>query len=237
VKVHATSEFPAAVVVDEQAISRLWEHVIRFCGEASATLTCVDGIERYFHSLESLLGYENPLRARVTTIEIHGWSRDPEQSITITVGRSYGSQSTLSIRGEEQEVSALQTRVMDTFSGMRAWYSAVARVDLFWMWPASFMIVALVARLKVPSEPASYRGLTLLEALHALVIVALWVSIIGVVIVFTAKMRARFFPRISFAFGQGARRHQLNEQVRWSVIIGLIVGVAGSFVYALIGGA
>jgi hypothetical protein len=183
------------------------------------------------------LGYENPLSARVTTIEIHGRTREPEQSITITMGRSYGAQSTLSIRGEEQEVSALQTRVMNTFSGMRAWYSPVARVDLFWMWLACFMTVALVAGLMAPSKPASYRGLTLLEALHALGIAFFWVLLIGVLIVFTAKMRARFFPRISFAFGQGVRRHQFNEQVRWTVIIGLIVGVAGSFVYALISGA
>src|SRR4029079_19284197 len=107
-------------------------HVEDFAPQASATVSCADGIERKFQKLEDLLAYQNSVRAAVRTIEIFG--RTPDRSISMTVGRSYGARAVLSIRGEEQDVTAARTRILDSFAGMHAWYSPIATLDLWVVW-------------------------------------------------------------------------------------------------------
>jgi hypothetical protein len=50
------------------------------------------------------------------------------------------------------------------------------------------------------------------------------------------RVRARFFPATVFAIGQGKGRYELDDKVRWVVIVGVFVSVVASlFVAALIG--
>lgn len=235
-QVHATGEYSSAIIVDGESIGRLWRHVEDFSAGASATVSCADGIERKFQKLDDLLAYENSTRAAVKTVEIFGSSRAPDRSISVTVGRSYGARAALSVRGEEQEVAAARTRVLDSFAGMRAWYSPVATVDLWIVWFALFMAFSLIIQFMLPSDAPKHPERTFSEALQLLVRSALYVAPAFVVIFGVSRLKARYFPMVSMAIGQGARRHATDEQVRWTVIVGLLVGLAGSAIYARIGG-
>ena len=235
-QVHATGEYSSAIIVDGESIGRLWRHVEDFSAGASATVSCADGIERKFQKLEDLLAYENPTRAAVKTVEIFGSSRAPDRSISVTVGRSYGARAALSVRGEEQEVAAARTRVLDSFAGMRAWYSPVATLDLWMIWFAIFMAYWLIVQLMLPSETPKHPERTFSEALQLLVKLVLYVAPAFVVIFGVSRLKARYFPMVSMAIGQGARRHGTDEQVRWAVIVALLVGLASSAIYARISG-
>lgn len=236
-QVHATGEYSSAIIVDGESIARLWRHVEDFSAGASATVSCADGIERKFEKLDDLLAYENSARAAVKTIEIFGRSRDPDRSISVTVGRSYGARAALSVRGEEQEVAAARTRVLDSFAGMRAWYSPVATLDIWNVWFAIFIAFWLIIQLMVPSESPKHPERTFPEALQLLVQLVVYFLAPGFAFIFgVSRLKARYFPMVSMAIGQGARRHGTDEQVRWTVIVGLLVGLAGSAIYARIAG-
>lgn len=235
-QVHATGEYSSAIIVDSESIGRLWRHVDDFSAGASATVSCADGIERKFQKLDDLLAYENSTRAAIKTVEIFGISRAPDRSISVTVGRSYGARAALSVRGEEQEVAAARTRVLDSFAGMRAWYSPVATLDLWIVWVVIFTAFSLIIQFMLPSEAPKHPERTFSEALQLLVQFALYVAPAFVVIFGVSRLKARYFPMVSMAIGQGARRYSTDEQVRWTVIVGLLVGLAGSAIYARIGG-
>lgn len=231
-QVHATGEYPAAIIIDEESISRIWKHVENFSKEASATVSCADGIERKFQNLDDLLHYENSIRAAVSTIEILGVT--PERSISVTIGRKHGVRAALSIRGEEQEVTAIRAKVLDSFTGMRAWYSPIATLDLWIVWFSIFMIFMLVIQLMLPGETQSRPERNFSEAVQALGKLVLFLAPVFAFIFGVSRLKTRYFPMVSVAIGQGARRHSTDEQVRWSVVIGLLVSLAGSAIYALI---
>lgn len=231
-QVHATGDYSAAIIIDADSISRLWTYAEEFSSPATATVSCADGIERKFQKLDDLLAYDNSIRAAIKTIEIFG--RTPDRSISVTVGRSYGARAVLSIRGEEQDVTALRTRVLDSFAGMRAWYSPVATFDLWAVLFAVFMVSVLIIQLMLPGEAPSRPERSFSEATQALGKVVLYVAPAIAVAFFASLLKTRYFPMVSMAIGQGARRHSTDEQARWTVIVGLLVGLAGSAIYAWI---
>lgn len=231
-QVHATGEYSAAIIIDSDSTSKLWKHVEEFSTNASATVLCADGIERKFKTLEELLAYENSIRAATKTIEIFGNSTIPNQSISVTIGRSYGARATLSIRGEEQVVTATRTRILDCFEGMRAWYSPIATLDLWMFWFAVFIVLSLIIQLMSPSEPPSRPERSFSEAVQILGKAVLYLAPIFAIVFGVSRLKTRYFPMVSIAIGQGARRHKIDEKIRWTVIIGLLVSLAGSAIYA-----
>ncbi len=56
-------------------------------------------------------------------------------------------------------------------------------------------------------------------------IVVLWVSPF-----FFNKLREKFFPIATFAIGQGKERYELEEKIRWSIIVALVVSVLASLI-------
>lgn len=233
-QVHATGEYPAAIIIDDDSTRRLWRHVEDFSDDSSATVSCADGIEREFGSLEELLHYENPTRAAVRTIEISGTSR--QRSISLVIGRNYGAKAALSIRGEEQEVTAARARIMDSFAGMRAWYSPIATLDLWVVWFPIVSLFFLVILIMHPGDDPSRAERSFLEAVQVLGMLVLFFAPFCAAIFGISQLKTRFFPMVSVAIGQGARRHGIDEQVRWTVLVGVFVSLIGSAIYALIGG-
>lgn len=231
-QVHATSEYSAAIVPDEDSLRRLWGHVQGFVDSPSITATCIDGVERKFTSIDELLQYENPPSSKVDTLEIYGSDREYVRTISISLGRSYGAPAYLSIRGEEIEVSSTKTKVMDTFSGMRAWYSPIATLDMFKFWLILFFTGFAILQAMMPTSAPQRPGRSFVEALQILGSVIPLVVLAFAIVFGTVKLRSQIFPRVAFAFGQGARRYRFDEQVRWTVLVGIVVSVAASAVYS-----
>lgn len=236
-QVHANSDFLPAVTVDPESLRRLWAHVYEFTAQAKATAHCLDDIVRKFDSVDSLLEFENSPRTKMTALIIDGRSLDRERAILITIGRHSWAPTTVSLEGEEFDVSAVRTKVSDTVHGMKAWYSPVAKVELPLFFLGVFFFIFVVLQLMGFPEPAIRSGRSFKDALKVLLPAVSLLSGIAAVVIAVAKLRTRFFPVVSFATGQGTRRHQIDDQVRWTVFIAFLVGVAGSFAYASLSGA
>ncbi len=230
-QVHATGEYSAAIIIDKESISRIWKHVEDYSGEASATVSCSDGVDRKFQNLDDLLLYENSIRAAIKTIEILGITQD--RYISVTIGRRHGARAALSIRGEEQEVTVIREKVLDSFTGMRAWYSPIATLDLWMVWFFICMVFMLIIQLMLPGESPSRPERNLSEAVQALGQFVLFLAPVFAFILGVSRFKTRFFPTVSVAIGQGARRHSTDEQVRWTVVVGMLVSLSGSAIYAL----
>jgi len=235
-QVHASRDLPGAIIVDEDSIKRIWAHVEGYTNAPLAEVKCSDEITRTFDTLEGLIGYENNPRAFIKQIEISGRSREPARSITITLGRNYSTPTSLSIRGEEIDASTAQEKVRDTIHGMKAWNSKVATFDMFTLWLIVMTMSLVILQLMAPSDSTPRPGRSLNEALHALPNVILVLGGVALLVWATVFIRRRFFPLVSFPIGQGIKRYQFDEQIRWTVIVGFIVGLTASIAFASFSG-
>jgi predicted lysophospholipase L1 biosynthesis ABC-type transport system permease subunit len=140
---------------------------------------------------------------------------------------------TASLRGEEACISSLRTSLTDVLDGMRPWYSWIAMVDLFLVWfPILTVPYLLLQALGLSRSSSSKVEIPFRTAVYMLAVVVGALAAIAFVIWGTSRLRSRFFPVSTFAIGQGLGRHQLDEQIRWVVIVGFLVSVAASIFLA-----
>ncbi|WP_439587665.1 hypothetical protein [Hydrogenophaga sp.] len=236
-QVHATGDFQGAIVIESDSMSRLWRCVEEFASNATATVSCSDGIERKFERLEDLLAYDNPIRAAIRTIELYGVVAGEDKSISVTLGGFYGARAKLSIRGDEHEATVARTRILDSFAGMKSWYSPFAKVDLWFFLILAFIVGMLLLYFMTPSEPPSRPARSFLEAIRVMGNAVMFLAPVIGFGYLILRLKSRFFPMVCFAIGQGIRRHRTDEQVRWVVIVGVLVSLVASAVYSQIGGS
>ena len=115
---------------------------------------------------------------------------------------------------------------------MRAWYSPIATVELYFVWSVVFLVGLMTVMLMAPSKSQDRPGLPFREAIHNVGIVLLGMAGTALVIWAVYRLRGRFFPRVAFAIGHGASRYAVDEAVRWSVCVAFIVGIASSIAYS-----
>lgn len=233
-QVHASREIAEAIVVDEEAIKRLWHHIESYTTPVSAEVKCSDDITRTFVEIKNLLDYENNPNADIKQIELTGRSLKLERSITIILGRNRLLPTSISIRGEEAEVSEIQKRICDTLYGMKAWYSKIAGLEMLYIWCFVAFLGMSILTLMAPSEAQKTAARSFPEVLIPLFQIILLLTIIVATIWATNHLKNRFFPLVHFSLGQGKKRFNFDEQIRWSVIIALAVGMLGSALWALL---
>ena len=232
---HANRDISGAIVVNEMSIKRIWAYAEEFVETISAEVHCADEITRTFNALQELLDFENNPRSKIKSIDISGRSRELERSIQITLGRSYSTPSSFSIRGEEMDVSSVQEKIHNTIIGMKAWYSKFATVDLFYVWCFISILAFLIIQIMAPSNPPPTSAKSFREALFILPYVSLWIAGIVGILWAVSSIRSRFFPIVCYALGQGLTRYQFDENIRWVVIVGFVIGLISSATFSLIG--
>ena len=220
---HTKFDIPHAFVVTSNDISKLWNIFQQNGLTVTAAVSCTDGLVRHFDDCESLLKYDNPTRAAITSIEISAKSLDPYTTAEISFGARYSEPISISLRGEENSVSSMRTYVTDTVDGMCAWYSRLSTIDFFYVWASILMVLVMLAQIMSPSS-TPHLARPFQKALEIFASVAAIMGGIVAVIWLIARLRKRLFPVATFAIGQGLPRHQQNEQIRWVVIVGFVVG-------------
>ena len=204
--------------------------------KTKAVATCTDGMVRHFESCEALLCYENPLRAAFVSVEFSAQSSSFHDRAEVSIGQKYSSFVALSLHGEESNISELRRNLADVVDGMKPWYSWAATVSLFnFFFPLLFVcstLFFLTSTFKInfvensPGMPLSRAMLTVVVAVAMTGAVAGFFSAIQF-------LRTRYFPKISFAIGQGLVRHQTSESIRWVVVVGFVVSVVASIVVSV----
>jgi hypothetical protein len=235
-QVNAQIEVPGAMVVDSEAIRKIWLQAEEFCAPVVATVTCSDDLVRVFESMQMLLDYENSKRAEIKRVEFECRSRENSRFVLVSLGRQYNDSISIRLSGEEADVSAVKTKLSDTIHGMKAWYSLIAKADMAAIFSAISFFVFVTLTLMSSGQTVS-KGRTLKEAAQIAPLVILILAAIFMCVFVIIKIRSRFFPSTIFTIGQGLKRYQFDEQIRWTVIVSFFVGIAGAITYGFAGGA
>lgn len=242
-EVHTKFDITHAFIATRDDISKLWDIFKNYGFKVTATLSCSDGLVRHFDNCESLVQYDNPARAAITSLEISARSPDPYTTAEVSLGARYSAPISISLRGEENVVLSMRTYVSDAVDGMRAWYFGISRIDFFYfrltiliaimlliILIASFPLFQIMSPANTP-QPATTNN----KALELLAICMAIIGITAAAIWAISWLQKRFFPVSTFAIGQGLSRHKHNEQVRWVVIVGFAVGVVASLAATMLG--
>ncbi len=227
-----------AFVVDDKDIKKIWELTAEHCPIQEAKIYCSDDISRICTNSAEITSYENPKRSKILAIELIGTSENNDTSIEIILNERRSRTLSLSIRGEENIISKLRTEIMDYFEGLKPWYSRLATFDHFFFWMPFFVIIAFIISAKVPKETTNNIEITTKQSIiigfTAFALLACVIAI-AIVAIMGSKKLARFvFPVGTFSIGQGLKRHAFAEQVRWSVIVAMVVSFIISLIFFLL---
>lgn len=230
--VSARFEEKHAFVLSPRDAARLWGLLEETCGSANAEASCADGIQRTFATIDQLTGYENPRARAITSLTFS--ARDPEfaRRASVTLGARYSSSIEVSIDGPEEVVVPAKNALGEVFDGIKPWYSPISRIDFFYFVSAVVFFAFTVLNLVVGGGSGESQPVEVGRAiLVAGAVVAAFAGLAALIWILN-RLRARFFPVAVFALGQGQSRYELDDKVRWVVIVGIAVSVVASLVVA-----
>ena len=216
-----------AFVCEAEDLERLTRLLELEVGEISWEIACADGVTRSGDNVAMLLEFDNAPNRKIQRLRLHAGGYVAERSASVQLG---GSLDVLhvSIDGPAEVVDQLRPALESQLSGLRVWYGRVADFDflgasmlfLFLLGGTLFLAVVLLESSNESAE-TSRRP----QAIFITVIVGIPVIAWGL-----NKIRDRLFPRVTFAIGQGKRRHEHLEKVRWGVIVAFGVSLSAGLV-------
>jgi hypothetical protein len=91
-------------------------------------ITCKDGIERKYNSVEEFQEFENPPNKEITELVFMSLSPGAENTTTVHLRSGLRSTSVVIIcEGKEEYVTTTLHRLEERFSSMTPWYALIAR--------------------------------------------------------------------------------------------------------------
>ncbi|MDP2562969.1 hypothetical protein [Psychrobium sp. 1_MG-2023] len=135
--------------------------------------------------------------------------------------------------GDDDTVTKVGDQIPEIIDGLKPWYSVITRIDLYWVCLTIFGLIAFFVLLMVP-ESESKDPLSFEEALRALLIMAGLVFGVFFAYKYVNAFKKAIFPIGCFALGQGKERYEVQEKIRWGVVVALIISLLSSTVYGLL---
>lgn len=218
-----------AFVLGIDEINSIWQILEERIATPSVTINCADKTERTFSSIEQLQSYENSPRRQIVRLRISAHAANWEAGANLTFGGYESIRG--SISGEDEEAIRIRDKIEDVLAGIKPWFNWLSKVNFFYvaLIPIYIAILILGAINPDQQEPISLEHALLGVAILAVIIAALAAIVWGL-----NRLRRWAFPISTFTIGQGRARHDHLEHVRWVVIIGLVISVAGSAIIAFI---
>jgi hypothetical protein len=217
-------------VLTEASLKKLDEEFGRFGDKVTYRVDCVDELRREF-DLKKLLAYDNAPKKAIRAIAIGvDKENDFSRCATMRLRQSpFLAAINLSVSGPESEVEKLNDAIKSILAGMRPWYWWLAKYSillvvaglylaLYFLLLAVLLIMRLTGRIgPIKDEGAESWGF----------IFGAWIVVFAVLGALDC-IKSKLFPRATFAIGQGLNRYQVLEKIRWTVVIGLSVGLAAN---------
>ena len=211
------------IVCEAEDIRRLVTALTASVGSVSWEIECADGVSRSGSNIEELLAFDNPPDREIQRLIVRARSDDGRAIASVELGGKVASVSA-SIDGPSELVQQFRTALEPQLFGLRAWYTRVARLDfisvvlffffVMWLTVTIGMALGILATNDEPGLPL--RGQAVAYTMIAGAIGAGWLL---------NRLRERIFPVATFEMGQGKRRHELLEKVRWGVVVAFIVSL------------
>jgi hypothetical protein len=145
-------------VLDANDLLRLCESLQRVTPKLSFEVSCIDQIKREFTNLNDLLGFENPRKKEILALRIMGFSDDVNSRVWLKFDNDQHSNIYVPLQGDEDSILKASDFIDECLSGIKPWYSLVARADFFWVlsigwFAAGFGVLLAIAILR----PTTFR--------------------------------------------------------------------------------
>ncbi|HBO44967.1 MAG TPA: hypothetical protein DD670_13765 [Planctomycetaceae bacterium] len=212
-----------------------------FGGPVSYEVHCSDGLTREL-SLKELLSYENPQRKAIHSLKATSVSLEGDNKRTAIVDFEDRYQRTIAfyLNGFENDVEKFNSAMMDIVEGMRPWYawfvgrfSAPMFAMVFGL-VLGVLAVVLIWHLSACHDlPGAGTG----AAWVVLMANSVWLGSLFLSFMCAEtidNLKKRFFPAITFAIGQGAKRHDTMENIRWVIVVGSALAIVSGIVVSII---
>lgn len=235
-----SEELSHAFVVRPDELKKLVELLQKRIGKVDISADCVDKIEREFDTLKELITYENSKSKRIRRIHLSARSDNYSKSATIVFRDSFLMGVSINVNGREDVVSRLKEDILDIVAGMRSWYGVIHRVNFFYVFLISWLILLIIRILSYISALAlKFKWVPVDEILTSLAALPQgWLAILAILLIvlgiFSNNLRDFFFPPIIFAIGQGEARFKRKEQLQWGIVITFFVSLAATLVGSII---
>lgn len=222
--ISATEFLKEAFVIQEEDLSKLDEVFGKVSGDNTYEIKTSDGITREYNSIKDITNFENSASNPIVKFNISSHSIDPKIWASVSFENDSIHPIHYSLQGSGEELSDLLEEIKYRFEGMRPWYSKLAKADFVSYALILLVIIQIVAVIigafdLIPENGGSSQNENDSES-RALFLVYLILGstvFLGWVL---NQIRKKLFPIGVFAIGQGRKRHELLEKIRWSVIIG-----------------
>jgi len=226
-----------AYVLRMENIKAIWDLLQNRIGNTIIIVKCLDDIEREYDTWKQFSSFENPPNKTIKHLIIKSRSDDYKKSAKIEFSDSMHRIIDINIDATEQVVSRLYDDISDIMDGIKPWYAGLTKIDFFDIFgiifiPSFIILFAYAKSLpeKVQSNPSTFQDILLLIS-----IIIMFFILLGLIVISLNKFRERYFPLAYFAIGQGEQRFNLDEKIRWSVIVAFFVSISTSFVFWFIG--
>lgn len=212
------------------------EKLIRAVGELlpviSISAACADRLDRAFEDIEELKKFSNSKRTAI--VELSFVARDEARSQRFSISFNTDERRNVRVSLEADEATATKVNDLyeDSLDSVRPWYSWIARADWYLVVLGIWMLIQIgsigILMLKATSISFTWPkdGVPSRELLKSF-LVGLSPLFIGIAM---NRVRNKFFPTGTFAFGDGENRHSHNEVIRTVLIVGFAVSVVSSVV-------
>jgi hypothetical protein len=222
-----------------------WEDLEDIANTLCATLPllsimakCSDGLDRSFDSLQELRDFRNAERTAIQTLRIRARDESYHQTAHLSFDGDDTRNFGYSVDADEDLALELTDYFEQLRSRLRPWYELVATAN----WANALIgCIAVVGIVKV--LPSLWTGQTQrvfvqvvdkmsVGEMFGIFMAGLFLSTL--IETLLKPVRRKFFPTISFAFGDGLQRHANRETIRQVVFVGAGVGLLVGLITAWI---
>jgi len=213
-------------------IEKLLEAIGEFLPVVSISASCSDRLNRAFADVEELKKFSNSRRAAIVEPDLV--ARDETRSERFSISFNADEQRNVRVSLEADEATAIKVNeIYENFlDSVRPWYSWIARADWYFVVLGIWMLIQLgtLAILMLKATTISFTWpkdeISTSELMKSFLI-GLSPLFVGAAM---NRVRNKFFPTGTFAFGDGENRHNSNEVIRTVLIAAFAVSVVSSIV-------
>ena len=219
-----------AFVLRQSDLETLYNLLEKKIGTVTTSAVCSDDVERQFENLGELASYNNPKTKRILILLIESGAPNEEGHAKLDFTENPETHISININVQAKTDSDIKNKVFDTIEGMKPWYSFLAETNNFltiFIAVGTGLGCVMIAYLAIEK----YYVLGNISKISRTFFLLYSSFIIGFIANYVLKgLRKRIFPLGYFALGNGERRYEIAERVRW----GIIITLAGSFLSWLV---
>ncbi|WED76238.1 hypothetical protein [Aeromonas allosaccharophila] len=222
-----------AFILKAEDTTKIWTKLESYNKSVTASVTFSDSVVREVDSLSELLSFENSNSKKFLQIEFKAVSFDCANITRVELSDSQYNPVSISSSGNDGIVAKVASEIPEIINGLKPWYSKASRIDISILLCILLAIGGMLITLMIP-ESDKKKVVTFMEAITLLGITTLFFIFIYYLHKILTALKNHICPIATFAIGQGLQRYNLQENIRWGVVIALIVSMAASFLYGLV---